>query len=176
MPAKCTEIQKQLGICKPKFELEKDHWGIIQPGIEISPGKALFPRLQKTDYESKLKSDIKGSKMKETDEGGIISFEEFGKMQLKTATVIAAEKVEGADKLLKLQIDLGDEKRQIVAGIAQYYTAEEMIGKTLVVVCNLKPAKIRGIESNGMLLAAQSGKDLVLLATDKDIPPGADVS
>ncbi len=113
---------------------------------------------------------------KTTEEGGIIGFEEFGKVQMKTARVIAAEKVEGADKLLKLQIDLGDEKRQIVAGIAQHYTAQDMVGKTLVIVCNLKPARIRGIESNGMLLAAQSGKDLVLLTTDKDISPGAAVS
>ncbi len=176
MPAKCAEIQKQLGLREPKFQFEKDLWGSIEPGTKINPGGALFPRLQKTDYDSGLKSDIRGTKMEKTEEGGTISFEEFGKVQVKTARVIAAEKVEGADKLLNLQIDLGDEKRQIVAGIAQYYTAEEMVGKALIVVCNLKPARIRGIESNGMLLAAQSGKDLVLLTTDKDISPGAEVS
>ncbi len=176
MPAKCAEIQKQLGMREPKSESEKDLWGGIQPGTTINPGEALFPRVQKADSESRLKSDLRGTKMEQAGEGGTISFDEFGKMQLKTARVVSAEKVEGADKLLKLQIDLGDEKRQIVAGIAQHYTAEDMVGKTLVIVCNLKPAKIRGIESNGMLLAAQSGKNLVLLTTDKNIPPGAGVS
>ena len=106
----------------------------------------------------------------------MIDFEEFGKVQLKTARVIGAEKVEGADKLLRLDIDLGGERRQIVAGIAQHYSAEEMKGRTVIVVCNLKPAKIRGIESNGMLLAAQVDGDLVLLTTDKEITPGATIS
>jgi methionyl-tRNA synthetase len=191
MPSKCKEIQRQLGVRQPAFKFEKYLWdcmaysdernkkdliSLIEPRARIKPGEALFPRLQKTDNESPLKSDIRGTKMEPTGEGGTISFEEFGKMKLKTARVIAAEKVEGAEKLLKLQIDLGDEKRQIVAGIAQYYTAEEMMGKSLIVVCNLEPARIRGVESNGMLLAAQSGKDLVLLTTDKDISPGAGVS
>jgi methionyl-tRNA synthetase len=79
-------------------------------------------------------------------------------------------------KLLKLQIDLGGETRQIVAGVAQYYSPEEITGKTIIVVANLEPAKIRGVESNGMLLAAKSGNTLVLLSTDKDIPPGAKIS
>jgi methionyl-tRNA synthetase len=115
-------------------------------------------------------------KMEKAEGKGTISFEDFGKVEMKTARVIAAEKVEGAEKLLKMQVDLGDEERQIVAGIAQHYTAEEMVGKALVVVCNLKPARIRGVESYGMLLAALSGKDLVLLTTDKDISPGAEIS
>lgn len=176
MPARCAEIQKQLGLPAPKFELEKDVWGNLKPGTKITLGEALFPRLQKTEYDSRLKSEIKGTKMEKAEGKGTISFEEFGKVQMKTARVIAAEKVEGAEKLLKMQIDLGHEKRQIVAGIAQYYTPEEMVGKTLVVVCNLKPARIRGVESYGMLLAAQSGSDLVLLSTDKDISAGAKIS
>ena len=87
-----------------------------------------------------------------------------------------AEKVEGADKLLKLKINIGTEERQIVAGIAEQYSPEEIIGKRIVVVTNLQPAKIRGIESKGMLLAAKDGKTLSLVCVDKDVKGGSDVS
>jgi methionyl-tRNA synthetase len=90
--------------------------------------------------------------------------------------VLSAETAEGANKLLKLQIDLGGEKRQIVAGIAQNYSPDQIIGKTIIIVANLQPAKIRGIESNGMLLAAKSGDIMGLLTVDKEIPPGAKIS
>lgn len=83
-----------------------------------------------------------------------ISFEEFKKVDLRVATVMAAERVEGTDKLMKLQLDLGTEKRQIVAGIAAVYRPENLVGRQIVVVANLQPAVIRGVESNGMLLAA----------------------
>ncbi|HLS90861.1 MAG TPA: methionine--tRNA ligase subunit beta, partial [Limnochordia bacterium] len=88
--------------------------------------------------------------------------------------VVAADKIEGADKLLKLQVDLGDEKRQIVAGIAQHYQPEELVGKTIVVVANLKPAKLRGEISEGMLLAAtdDSGR-LSLVTLEHDLPAGS---
>lgn len=109
------------------------------------------------------------------DETNLISFDDFGKVQLKVARVLAAEKVEKADKLLKLQIDLGDEKRQIVAGVAEHYTPEQMLGKNIVVVSNLKPAKIRGIESRGMLLAAKKDGKLTLVTVADEIPPGAGV-
>jgi methionyl-tRNA synthetase len=98
------------------------------------------------------------------------------KTQLRVAEVLSAERVKGADKLLQLQIDLGSEKRQIVAGIAQYYAPDEMVGMKIVVVANLEPAKIRGIESRGMLLAAQKDGRLTLVTVDKDIPAGASVS
>ena len=86
--------------------------------------------------------------------------------QLKTAIVLKAERVEGADRLLKLQIEVGNETRQIVAGIAEHYSTEELIGKMIVIVANLEPATIRGIESNGMLLAAKKGKELSLVMID----------
>jgi len=92
------------------------------------------------------------------------------------AEVKEAERVKGADKLLKLKIDIGSEERQIVAGIAEQYTPEEMIGKKIVVVTNLKPAKIRGVESKGMLLAAKDGKTLSLVILDKDMSGGSEVS
>lgn len=168
MPRKCAEISGQIGVkAVSGISLKSCVWGGLKAGTKIKPGDGLFPRVQKPKTEA-------GAKMGSGD--GEIEFGEFEKIKLRTAKVIEAEKVQGADKLLKLRIELGDEQRVIVAGIAQYYTPEEMVGKTLAVVANLKPAKIRGIESNGMLLAAQSGGDLVLLTTDKDIAPGASIS
>ena len=96
-------------------------------------------------------------------------------VKLKTAVVLEAEKIEGADKLLKLQVDLGGEKRQLVAGIALHYTPEELVGKTVVVVANLKPAKLRGVKSEGMLLAASKGDTLKLVTVEGDLGPGANV-
>ena len=97
------------------------------------------------------------------------------KVELKTAEIIEAEKVEKADKLLKLQIKVGDEQRQIVAGIAEYYPLEELPGKKIVIVANLAPAKIRGVESQGMLLAADDGENLSLVTLDRDLASGAKV-
>ena len=105
-----------------------------------------------------------------------ISFSEFQNIELRAARVLTAERVEGTDKLMKMQIDLGSEERQIVAGIATEYTAEEMIGKTIMVVSNLQPAKIRGVESNGMLLAANIGGTPVLACFDKEVPPGTPIT
>jgi len=106
-----------------------------------------------------------------------ISIDDFAKVELKTAEVLEVEKVEGADKLLKLQIKVGEENRQIVAGIAEHYSPEELVGKKIVVVANLKPAVIRGVESNGMLIAV-STKDSVILVTpeDTDVPSGLRIS
>ena len=105
----------------------------------------------------------------------MVSIDEFFKTKLKTAKVLAAEKVEGADKLLKLQIEVGSETRQLVAGVAQFYTPQEITGKTIVIVSNLKPAKIRGIESQGMLLAAKNGSNLKLVTVDGEMPSGVDI-
>ena len=106
-----------------------------------------------------------------------ISIDDFAKVELKTAEILEVEKVEGADKLLKLQIKVGEENRQIVAGIAEHYSPEELVGKKIVVVANLKPAVIRGVESNGMLLAI-STKDSVILVTPEntDVPSGLRIS
>ena len=104
----------------------------------------------------------------------MINFEEFQKIDLRIATVLKAEKVEGSGKLLKLEVDLGEEKRQIMAGIAQYYSLDDLIGKQIVVVANLEPRKLMGLESQGMLLAA--GEEPVLLMPDKEINPGSKIS
>ena len=106
----------------------------------------------------------------------IIGIEDFLKVDLRVAKVLSAERVEGSEKLLKLQISLGDEERTIVAGIAKYYSPEELAGKKIVVVANLKPRKIFGITSQGMLLAASDGENLSLIVPDRDIKEGAKLS
>ncbi|MDM7971581.1 MAG: methionine--tRNA ligase subunit beta, partial [candidate division Zixibacteria bacterium] len=107
---------------------------------------------------------------------GLIDIADFGRVQLRVAEVLRAERVPGADRLLRLQISLGDETRQIVAGVAEHYTPEQITGRRIVVVANLKPATIRGLESRGMLLAAKKGKVLRLVVPDGDLPPGAAIS
>jgi len=113
----------------------------------------------------------------ETD--NIIDFEEFKKVKLKIGKVVEAERVKGSKKLIRLVVDLGDEKRQILAGLAPWYAPEEFVGKYVVVVANLKPKKLMGLESQGMLLATcteeGSKKRPVLLTVEDDVRPGAEV-
>ena len=106
----------------------------------------------------------------------MINIEDFIKTKLVVAKVLSAEKVEKADKLFKLQLDIGNEKRQVVSGIAKYYEPENLIGKKVILVANLTPVKLRGIESQGMILAASNKDKLVLLTVDDDIEPGTVVS
>ena len=104
-----------------------------------------------------------------------ISFEQFKEVSLKVAEVISAEDHPNADKLLVLQVRIGEEDRQLVAGIRGHYSPEELVGKKIVVVDNLAPAVLRGVESQGMLLAAQDGGKIVLLAPDQDVSSGSPV-
>jgi len=104
-----------------------------------------------------------------------ITIDDFRKIELKVATITAAEPHPNADKLLVLQIDLGAEQRQICAGIKSHYTPEELVGKQIVVVANLATAKLRGMESQGMLLAASSGDHVVVLTPDKPALAGSQV-
>ena len=133
--------------------------------IDKEEGKASpAPKVEKK--EKAVKEEKKSSETVAVAEEGLISIDDFGKIQLKTAKVLEAEKVEGADKLLKLSLEVGDQKRTIVAGVAKFYTPEQMIGRTIIIVANLKKAKLRGIESEGMLLAVKNGNDLKLLTVD----------
>jgi methionyl-tRNA synthetase len=136
-------------------------WGGLTPGKNLNKHDVLFPRIDVKKPEKPIQSNGK-----KTEPNNVITFDEFQNVELKTAKVLEAEKVEGADKLLKLQIEVGDEKRQIISGIAQHYSTENLIGKMIVVVTNLKPATIFGLESYGMLLAAKKGKDLTLITID----------
>ena len=104
-----------------------------------------------------------------------ITINEFMNVDLRVARVLSAERVEDTDKLLKLQIDLGSEQRQLVAGIAQVYEPEAMVGKQIVVVANLKPARLRGVESQGMLLAADAAGRPIVVTFEEQVPLGTRV-
>jgi methionine--tRNA ligase beta chain len=106
----------------------------------------------------------------------MISIDEFRKVELKVATIKSAEPHPNADKLMLLQVDLGTEQRQICAGIRNHYTPEELVGRQIVVVANLETAKLRGLESQGMLLAASDEGRVVILSPEKTVQPGAKVS
>ncbi len=105
----------------------------------------------------------------------LLPFDEFARWQLRVARVVAADLHPRADRLLRLRVDVGGEERQIVAGIAAHYRPEDLVGRSIVVVVNLKPARLRGEESRGMLLAASDGEVVSLLQPDRELPPGATV-
>ena len=104
-----------------------------------------------------------------------LTLDDFKKMELRTARVMDVQEIPGADRLWRLLIDVGNEKKEIVAGIKQHYARESLLGQTVVVVNNLVPSVIRGVESKGMLLAARSDTQFSLLMLDKDLPPGSPI-
>ena len=106
----------------------------------------------------------------------VITIDQFSKIDLRVGQIAACERIDGTDKLLKLQISLGAENRQIVAGMAAHYEPEVMVGKQVIVVCNLRPAVIRGVESQGMLLVAKDGEKFVLLGPEQRVGNGSKVS
>ncbi len=105
----------------------------------------------------------------------MISIDDFSKLEIKIGTILSAEKIENADKLLKLEVDFGEEKRTIVSGIAQFYKPEDLVGKQCPFIINLEPRMLRGIESQGMILAADVDSSSVLMHPDKEVPAGTKV-
>lgn len=174
MPSKMAELRRTLGIEEqPDFD-NITRWSILPAGAAVRTPGRLFPRIEESiqmtgqdKRESTVPSAISVSGLPP------IEYADFQKLELRTAVVVAAEKVPGTDKLLRLEIELGDQKRQIVAGIAQHYNPADLKGKTIIVVANLKPVRIRGIESQGMLLAASDGQRVRLLTLDGDLPSGS---
>jgi len=150
----------------------------LKPGGKIGNPGILFPIIEDKIIEKQISKLGKSpEQIFEEEKKNMISYEYFSKIQLKTAKILEAERIKKSKKLIKLIIDLGDDRRQIVAGIGEHYSPEELIGKTIVVVANLEPAKLMGIESEGMLLAASTddGSKLTLITTSADIPPGSTV-
>ena len=186
MPEKMAELAKVLGyedgvICSISEVLNTAN-GIV--GRKMSDTAALFPRIlveeEKAPEAKPAKKEKKAEKSEKKAEAApetaeLISIDDFFKTKLKTAKIVAAERVPDAKKLLKLQLEVGTETRQIISGIAESYTPEELIGKTIVVVSNLQKAVIRGVESSGMLLAAGKGDKIRLVTLDGDVPSGIDV-
>ena len=192
------EIRKQLGIDEEVVWDNAKEWGLLIEGTKVKKGGIIFPRL---DIQAELErlnnannaliekrmaaknankpeeKAVVAEAAEETEEEELITIDDFAKVKFKVAKVVACEDHPKADKLLVLTLKVGDEERQVVSGIKQWYASEDLIGKKVIVVANLKPVKLRGIESRGMILAAQDadGK-LTLLSTLEDIEDGATVS
>lgn len=185
MPNTPALIWKQLGIENGTWDSAKE-WGKLPKTLSVQKGNVIFPRIDMKKELEELEAAIKASqatsianqdKKEEKEEKAEISIDDFFKVQLKVGEIIASEKVKKSDKLLRNEVKIGDEVRVIFSGISKWYTPEEMVGKKVVVAYNLKPRKMMGEMSYGMLLCADDGADkLSLLTLDKDIPSGADIS
>ncbi len=176
MPQTAQEMVRQLGLTVDLSNPNADelNWGYLKPGTKIAKGQPLFPRIEttaKTQGDTRVTQDQQPASPP-TDQ---ITIDEFRKVSLRVGKVLAAERVPKSTKLLKLQVDIGTEQRQIVAGIAMKYAPEDMIGKRVVIVANMKPAKIMGVESQGMVLAAGEEEVSALLTTMDDVPPGSKI-
>jgi methionyl-tRNA synthetase len=161
---------------------EAKEWGRIVPGSRVHKTENLFPRVENgkrpgtaANKEEKHMDEPVVETAQEKEENETITIEEFARMDLRVAEVKAAEKMKKADKLLVLKLQVGDEERTVVSGIAQWYTPEELVGKKVVLVANLKPTKLRGVMSEGMILAAHEGDQLEVLTLSPDFPSGSRV-
>lgn len=183
MPTVCDEVAHQLGVAPSSDWNQVGTADSLPVGTLLSEPQPIFPRidLSKVPAPPKPEKAKPEKKMEETkkpaeETTGIITIDDFAKVQLRVGRVFEAEPLEGSDKLLKLQVHIGEEKRQIVAGIRANYTPEDLIGRQVVVVYNLKPAKLRGTESQGMLLAAtDENGGAILLQPDREAPEGTQV-
>jgi methionyl-tRNA synthetase len=180
MPGKMAELRAVFGEVD---ERDLDHLrkkNLLKPGIPIEKPSPLFPRIEWKEPELNQPQEVAMTEEAMTEEtpeqdDHLITYDQFSKVKLMTGKVLEAEKVEGADKLLKLAVMVDSEKRQIVAGLARHYEAEALVGMTVVIVANLKPAVIRGVESQGMILAASKGESVRLVTVDGEISSGASV-
>ncbi|MED3776622.1 methionine--tRNA ligase [Geobacillus stearothermophilus] len=157
-------------------------FGLIPEGTNVQKGEPLFPRLDIGVEVEYIKAHMQGGKPaeaakeeKQAARAEEISIDDFAKVDLRVAEVVHAERMKNADKLLKLQLDLGGEKRQVISGIAEFYKPEELIGKKVICVANLKPAKLRGEWSEGMILAGGSGGGFSLATVDQHVPNGTKI-
>jgi methionyl-tRNA synthetase len=151
-------------------------WGRLPPGTPLGAVEPLFPRIEKERTVSDEKPPQTPPPVETTAAAPPLAdkldIADFARVELRAGRVQSAEKVAGSRKLVKLQVDLGGEVRQLVAGIAEAYAPESLVGKTVAVVANLKPAKLMGVESNGMVLAASLDGKAVLCTFDGEVPPG----
>jgi methionyl-tRNA synthetase len=187
MPSSCAEILRRVGERTPPADLRLDRDGRWRAdGVrEIVKGAALWPRSEqpRAGVEADLQVRLKERSVDENAsqapavppapaEDTRISIDDFMKVELRVAKVLEAEAVPKSKKLMKLKVDVGTEQRTIVAGIAEAYQPEQLVGRTIAIVFNLKPAKLMGVESNGMVLAASLDGKAVLCTFDADVPAG----
>lgn len=197
LPAFAPRVWEQFGL-QNRGELltweSTAEWGQLPAGLKTRKGPGLFPRIvEEREQEPAAGAPDKGERQesasphqvqvptvreeeKEAEKANpTITIDDFARIDLRVALVLSAEKVKGADRLLKLEVDLGSERRTVVAGVAQYYTPEEMVGKKVILVANLAPARLRGITSQGMILAGKVDDRLGVLTVERDIPQGTRV-
>ena len=181
MPKSAETMMQQLGIeisIKEQGLETIKTWGGLKPGTRVQPGNQLFPRIEDKEAEKLLAAvevaekldSKKGAEVMEEGTSEQVSIDEFMKIDLRTGKIIEAEKVKKSKKLLQLKVDIGSEVRQVVAGIAECYEPEQLIGRTVILAANLKPAKLMGVESQGMVLAASEGGNITLAGFD--LEPG----
>lgn len=193
VPVTAPKIYEQLGLGKPEsFFMADAVWGKLATGTKVQKGEPLFPRIEVTEAGETViaatkktaakaikaeapKDEAKKEAKPAAAAADEITINDFAKIDLRVATIVAAERVPKTDKLIKLQVKIGDEERTIVSGIAQHYEPENLIGKNVIVIANLKPAKLRGIESRGMVLAASDGEGNLVLADAPGIASGSKV-
>lgn len=171
MPNTPKKIFEQLGVEENLTTWESLKFGLLKEGTKVKRGEIIFPRI---DVKKELVAIEE--KAKEEKKIDYITIEEFAKIQLRVAEILEAERVEGSDKLIKMKLKVGEEIRQIVGGIGRHYAPKELVGKKIIIVYNLEPKKLMGMESQGMLLAASIEGKMSLLTVDKDIESGAKIS
>ncbi len=177
MPTIAAELRTQLGIGGQPRRIDDAAWGGLAPGTVIGTTAPLFPRVDIKAYLEELHMDTPKDEPTAAPEPELLTIDRFFETKLVVGTVREAEPVPKSKKLVRLLVDLGEpELRQLVAGIGERYTAEDLVGRQIVVVSNLKPAKLMGVESRGMLLAANVDGAPFLLAPDSAVPPGTAVS
>lgn len=181
MPTTAPKIWAQLGIETAFADVrlhDAQSWGLLAAGTKVAKPEPIFPRIEikpEAEVQSAAAPAAKVQPAPAADSSQEeITIDDFGKMDLRVAKVLTCEKVKGADKLLQFTVDLGTETRTVISGIAKHYQPEELVGRNVVMVANLKPAKIRGIESRGMLLSA-SCEDKLILVDAPDMPAGSRV-
>lgn len=183
MPETAAKMQTALGLHDAPYTFtDHGNWGLLEAGNSITLGPPLFPRQErgrdkKKNQPEPLPKKEKQAPAEEPVAQGFVSFDAFKNLDLRVAEVIAAEKIEKSDRLLKLTVK-APEERTIVAGIAEHYRPEEVVGRQVIIVANLQPAKLMGVTSYGMVLAAKqkNGKGLVLSTVSASVPPGSKVS
>ena len=180
MPLTAEKIFASLGIDTASVRWESAaEWGVLPKDASMKKGEALFPRIdleKEMEELAKMSPKKEEKKVPEKPAKPEIGIEDFAKCSFCVAEVLEAEEVKGSDKLLKLTVSTGDSERTVVSGIRSAYSAADMVGKKVVLLKNLKPAKLRGVMSEGMLLCAEHEGKLSLLTVEDDMPAGAEIS
>jgi methionyl-tRNA synthetase len=203
LPTATARAWEQLGIEAPLSAQrlpDAARWGGLDAGTQARPGTPIFPRIETRASAAQARGGSQqpdgpsrrprggaaertpspppstGAPTKGGSEVSTITFDEFKKVELRVAEILEAKTVPGADKILELRVKIGDETRSLAAGIAQQYAPESLVGRKIIVVTNLQPRRVRGVESQGMLLAASHDGRVTLLSVDGDVPSGSPVS